>query len=99
MAKKSDNYQNVMMNWGAKSLTKSTKKRIIDKIGKCECCGNDEREILVLHHVRRVADGGGNTRSNLASLCPNCHARVHGNNYRTIPIPRKEWGMLKTVFN
>lgn len=43
-------------------------------------CANPRCNVVVtteLHHVDRVADGGGDEASNLLVLCPNCHAQHH----------------------
>lgn len=44
---------------------------------KCEICGMDLKEILVVHHKTPISKGGTNEIDNLSVLCPNCHALVH----------------------
>jgi hypothetical protein len=47
-----------------------------NRMSKCETCGYSEvPEILVVHHKDR--DRENNHLSNLAVLCPNCHAIEH----------------------
>ena len=43
----------------------------------CYICGCDLIEILVIHHIHSIAEGGCNDLDNLAVLCPTCHAIVH----------------------
>ncbi|QYK03326.1 HNH endonuclease [Shewanella psychrotolerans] len=52
--------------------------------GKCECCGSDApfttaegEPFLEIHHLRRLADGGSDTITNVIALCPNCHREMH----------------------
>ncbi len=52
--------------------------------GHCECCDNpspftkeDGTPYLEVHHVQRLCDGGPDTTSNAAALCPNCHREMH----------------------
>ncbi len=59
-------------------------------------CGNPNcRHILTLelHHMVRVADGGGNEASNLLALCPNCHA-LHTKGHIPVEAIRHWKGML-----
>lgn len=54
--------------------------------GKCESCENDApflkrngQPYLEVHHILELSNGGSDSPKNVASLCPNCHARVtHG---------------------
>ncbi len=63
-------------------------------------CGNPAcRGIITLdiHHIVRVADGGGNVVDNLLALCPNCHALHHTGE---IPIESiRTWKMLLLSLN
>jgi hypothetical protein len=43
----------------------------------CQGCGNEDRELHV-HHIVPLGAGGSNARSNLITLCDECHGRVHG---------------------
>ena len=52
--------------------------------GRCEGCGSaapffssDGTPYLEVHHVITLSDGGPDTCSNTAALCPNCHRRAH----------------------
>jgi 5-methylcytosine-specific restriction endonuclease McrA len=42
----------------------------------CILCGDDR--VLHLHHVHTRGAGGAHTADNLVTLCPLCHAVVHG---------------------
>lgn len=54
--------------------------------GKCESCENDApflkrngQPYLEVHHIQELSKSGSDSPKNVASLCPNCHARVtHG---------------------
>ena len=52
--------------------------------GICECCGNpapfkknNGDPFLEVHHIQPLADGGEDTISNAAAICPNCHRECH----------------------
>lgn len=55
------------------NITKRMRQYIINKVGKCQCCGFDE--VLDLHHADQ--NHHNNSPENLVVLCPNCHAKVH----------------------
>lgn len=57
---------------------------LAEAAGLCECCGKpapfmreDGSPFLEVHHVLRLADGGEDTTSNAAALCPSCHRELH----------------------
>ena len=57
---------------------------LAEAAGICECCGKpapfvreDSSPFLEVHHILRLADGGEDTPSNAAALCPNCHRELH----------------------
>lgn len=41
-------------------------------------CGDDDATELHAHHIVPLGAGGSNARSNLLTLCDECHGRVHG---------------------
>jgi len=52
--------------------------------GTCECCDKpapfelpDGSSYLEVHHPRSLADGGSDTVTNAAGICPNCHRELH----------------------
>ena len=52
--------------------------------GRCELCGaaapfvrTSGEPFLEVHHVRPLSDGGSDTVTNAAGVCPNCHRRCH----------------------
>ncbi|NJN18189.1 MAG: HNH endonuclease [Oscillochloris sp.] len=58
--------------------SRALKKLLLEQRGsKCEICGYSRIEILVVHHIIRRSDGGGNEPENLQLVCPNCHAEIH----------------------
>lgn len=44
---------------------------------ECQVCNNNCEEILVMHHIKPIGQGGDNSINNLSILCPNCHTIVH----------------------
>lgn len=59
-------------DWGRKS--EAIKQR--DNY-TCQGCGAEDAELHV-HHIVPLGAGGSNVRSNLITLCDECHGRVHG---------------------
>ena len=53
-------------------------KRIRDKYisehPSCELCGREAQEV---HHITPICEGGGHNKSNLMSLCSECHTAIH----------------------
>jgi len=45
----------------------------------CELCLSDNRltAAVLVHHKRKLTDGGTNDYDNLQSLCRACHSRIH----------------------
>jgi hypothetical protein len=56
------------------SITTAIKKR--DNY-QCRSCGADNRQ-LHIHHIVPLGAGGSNAKSNLITLCEDCHGIVHG---------------------
>lgn len=56
-----------------RNLPHTIKAKIIEIVGKCQCCGYSE--VLDLHHI----DGNhyNNDPNNHLIICPNCHAKIH----------------------
>ncbi len=50
------------------------RKTLIDKIGKCQICGDNEK--LELHHKNY----NSNKKENITLLCRNCHRQLHRKN-------------------
>lgn len=42
---------------------------------ECQVCGTED--IVEVHHIRAIKNGGGHTASNLLILCPNHHRMLH----------------------
>lgn len=69
-------------NWDA--IAKAVKQR---DDHTCQGCGSSKHEAshtdggaseLHAHHIVPLGAGGSNARSNLITLCEECHGRVHG---------------------
>jgi len=49
-------------------------------IDRCELCGFEsagEKNILEIHHILPLSQGGDDDISNFMLLCPNCHRKLH----------------------
>lgn len=69
--------------------TKATNKRLRDEIqtnrsrilwlfnNQCQVCSLDVIEMLEIHHLYPLSEGGGNEWDNLTVLCPTCHKAIH----------------------
>lgn len=57
------------------------RNRIIARAaGRCEVCGHYDPtwgELLRIHHIVLVSNGGDSNVGNLIALCSNCHTAVH----------------------
>jgi hypothetical protein len=51
-------------------------KVLVDAMHRC-CLCPEHREIVDLHHVVPISEGGPNTENNLMAVCPTCHATIH----------------------
>lgn len=56
---------------------KKLRKEVVRKDGACEVCGYSFSPVLQIHHIVPIALGGGNSKDNIACLCPNCHKEIH----------------------
>ena len=53
----------------------------------CEICGESNKKILQNHHiVERSETNCDNSDFNLATLCPNCHTKIHTKLIRIIGV-------------
>ena len=68
---------------GQNKNNKSTKSKRLKlnlaskRSGKCEECGNENYNILQVHHIIERCNGGTDNEYNLQLLCPNCHYTKH----------------------
>jgi 5-methylcytosine-specific restriction protein A len=48
----------------------------------CEICEREGRltPATLVHHKRKLSDGGKNNEQNLMALCLECHSRLHSEN-------------------
>lgn len=54
-------------------LPHTFRKKIVELVAKCQCCGYDE--VLDLHHINE--NHHDNRPENHLVVCPNCHAKIH----------------------
>lgn len=59
-------------NWD--DIARAARKR---DNNQCQSCGDGNTKLHV-HHIVPLGAGGSNARSNLITLCEECHGRVHG---------------------
>ena len=56
----------------------TTIKRLKKRLGyECQICGENDEDVIELHHIIPLKIGGKNDICNLVCLCANCHKRVH----------------------
>jgi predicted restriction endonuclease len=54
------------------------KEQVLQRDGyKCVICGNSNKMLLQVNHIKPKAHGGTNEMSNLVTLCVFCHAKYH----------------------
>lgn len=56
---------------------KMKQREIANGLNHCQMCGFDFAEILQIHHVVPIKDGGNNNTDNVVVVCPNCHKTLH----------------------
>jgi tetratricopeptide (TPR) repeat protein len=49
---------------------------LVDAMGRC-CLCPEHHDVVDLHHVVLISEGGPNTAENLMAVCPTCHAKIH----------------------
>ncbi len=61
-----------------KNIKRKTKKEIVYFIfdNRCYACHCDD-QILHMHHILPISEGGSDEIDNLILLCPSCHTVVH----------------------
>jgi 5-methylcytosine-specific restriction endonuclease McrA len=52
-------------------------KYLIKMVGECELCGRKDN--LVVHHIKRIHEGGKDIPRNCQILCRECHRLIHYN--------------------
>lgn len=66
-----------------KSISPSLRREVLSRDDwQCVRC-LEEHDELVPHHIIPVSHGGVNHKTNLASLCPECHLESHGGDFST----------------
>jgi len=56
---------------------REVRHQAIERDSECVSCGKDTD--LQVHHIIRVADGGGHNLENLVTVCNDCHWSIHNN--------------------
>lgn len=60
-----------------KNIPKDVRNKVlVDAMHRC-CLCPEHHEVVDLHHVVQVSEGGPNTEDNLMAVCPTCHAKIH----------------------
>lgn len=49
--------------------------------GKCRSSYSDPR-MMQVHHIVPVSEGGNDDRSNLITVCKNCHNKIHNDDWK-----------------
>lgn len=45
--------------------------------GECDICELELGDMLEVHHILPLQNGGNNSWTNISCLCPNCHTLIH----------------------
>jgi len=56
---------------------KKSRNNRFGKLDHCIFCGYDEFDALELHHLIPKKKGGKETKSNIITICANCHRKIH----------------------
>jgi hypothetical protein len=60
-----------------KAIPQSARDKVlVDAMHRC-CLCPEHQEVIDLHHVVPISEGGPNTEDNLMAVCPTCHAKIH----------------------
>lgn len=49
---------------------------LVDAMHRCCLCPEHD-DVVDLHHVIQVSQGGPNSAENLMAVCPTCHGKIH----------------------
>ncbi len=49
---------------------------LVEAMHRC-CLCPEHADVIDLHHIEPISEGGPNTEDNLMVVCPNCHANIH----------------------
>ena len=80
-----------------KAIPEIVKKRLFQEAGsKCPNCQEADVSALQIHHIRPLAQGGGNDEENLIVICSNCHSKVTAGEILEINILRLNISLMKT---
>lgn len=60
-------------------------------MSKCEICGCDDNEVLIIHHAD--GDHKNNERNNKMTVCANCHLKLHHRHFQ------KDANLKKEIFD
>ena len=58
-------------------VTKNKKRYIKYHSKQCDICNFNFDELLEIHHILPLQQGGNNSFDNISCLCPNCHSIMH----------------------
>jgi len=73
-----------------RSITGTRRQRVFDRDGhRCAHCG--ATHMLVIDHIRPLAQGGDNSECNLQALCWSCNAHKGGN------MPLRDWDRERSM--
>ncbi len=60
-----------------KKIPKDIRNQVlVDAMHRC-CLCPEHHDVVDLHHVVLISEGGPNTEENLMAVCPTCHAKIH----------------------
>ena len=80
-----------------RAIPEIAKKRLFQEAGsKCPNCQEADVSALQIHHIRPLAQGGGDDEGNLIVLCSNCHSKVTAGEISENDILRLKISLMKT---
>ena len=79
-----------------KTIPEIAKKRLFQEAGsKCPNCQEANVATLEIHHIRPLAQGGGDDEGNLIVLCSNCHSKATAGEILENDILRLKISLMK----
>lgn len=58
-------------------ISRNRENLINNHENKCDVCAMDYKQLLEIHHILPLQQGGNNSLDNISCLCPNCHSILH----------------------
>ena len=92
-ARKKAEYHNKQINRGLEDhrinqYWSKVRQDVLERDGyKCQCCGEQKKSKLHIHHILKRKEGGTEHYDNLITICNSCHTKADG------PFYDVDWGV------